>query len=74
MTMPEMLTAPELASKLRLSVYRVRQLAKAGRIPSLQAVPRGKRLFDPAAVLEALRGTAGPAAPGQTATSGGPDR
>jgi hypothetical protein len=58
MTMPEMLTAPELASKLRLSVYRVRQLAKAGRIPSLQAVPRGKRLFDVAEVMEALRGTA----------------
>ena len=61
--MPDLVTAEELAGKIRLRVYRVRQLARSGRIPSLQAVPRGKRLFDPTEVLEALRGTAGPAIP-----------
>jgi excisionase family DNA binding protein len=62
--MPEMLTTAELATKLRLSRERVCDLARAGKIPSLQTGRGGKRLFIAGEVLEALRDRAGPAVPG----------
>ena len=70
--MPDLVTAEELAGKIRLRVYRVRQLARSGRIPSLQAVPRGKRLFNVAEVMESLRGQG--TAHGQAASPVDPDR
>ena len=57
-------TTAELAAKLRLSRERVRDLARAGKIPSLQTGRGGKRLYIVGEVLEALRDRAGPAVPG----------
>jgi excisionase family DNA binding protein len=57
-------TTAELAAKLRLSRERVRDLARAGKIPSLESGRGGKRLYIVGEVLEALRDRAVPAVPG----------
>jgi excisionase family DNA binding protein len=70
----EIVTTAELAERLRFSREHVRDLARKHLIPSMQVVPRGRRLFNVAEVLESLRGAAGPAAPGPAAPPAGPDR
>ena len=68
----EIVTTAELAERLRFSREHVRDLARKRLIPSMQVVPRGRRLFDVAEVMESLRGQG--AAPGQAAPAAGPDR
>jgi excisionase family DNA binding protein len=68
----DIVTTAELAERIRLSRERVRDLARTGKIPSLQTGRGGKRLYIVGEVLQALRGTAGPAAPGQAASPAGP--
>jgi excisionase family DNA binding protein len=62
--MPRYLTLPEISERLRLSTGRVRQLVREGRIPAVQATPRGKLLFDEAEVIAVLRRDAEPAGAG----------
>jgi excisionase family DNA binding protein len=68
----EIVTTAELAERLRFSREHVRDLARKRVIPSLQAVPRGKRLFNVAEVMESLRGQG--TAHGQAASPVDPDR
>ncbi len=49
------LTTDEVAAALRMSPDRVRNLAKAGVLPAERLGPRGRWLFDPAAVERALQ-------------------
>jgi excisionase family DNA binding protein len=56
---PLYLTVPEVADRLRLSRSHVYKLARSGALPARRLVPRGKLLFDPAAVEAALRSRAG---------------
>ncbi len=52
--MTGLLETGRVARRLRLSTFRVRQLAKAGTLPVALVTAGGQRLFDPAAV-ETLR-------------------
>ena len=62
---PRLLERPEMAERIGIGVSTLDQLVTAGKIPSVQVNRR--RLFDPAAVIEALK--SGPDADG--AISGG---
>jgi excisionase family DNA binding protein len=61
--MPDYLTASELAARVRLSRDRVYKLARAGVLPSVRLVPKGKLLFDLTQVEAVLRSHAGNTAP-----------
>jgi hypothetical protein len=53
--MPELLTAAEVAQLLRLAPDTVRGLARSGILPRTQLRPRGRILFEAAAVRKVLR-------------------
>ena len=48
-------TSQQVAEYLNLTVYRVRELARDGLLPSVRTCPRGQLRFDPAAVEQALQ-------------------
>ena len=59
--MTELMNTAELAHALKLSPWTVRDLARAGKLPTVHGLTRGKYLFDPVAVEAAIRGVVPPA-------------
>jgi excisionase family DNA binding protein len=53
--MTRLLTTAEVAERLRCSVWNVRDLVRAGRLPSVRLKPRGRLLFDEDELRQAIR-------------------
>ena len=68
-----LLMTHEVAARLRMSSAAVRDLVAEGRLKAVRVRPRGRLLFDPADVEQALRQARPPAAtaqgPGQAGSS-----